>query len=321
MNVEMLAWDADWSGDQTATFFDIFRKSLKDNLFRFFWGLAREFRILLHSLYSFSLHYVPWSLPDTTGLFGKVTAAVTSLVLIALSVPGFIRSGFDRRKKVLILLLVLGFYLPLSWYSITSPNRRYLLPVTVIFIAFAAGGVIVILKQWLESEWSVFRNRPSVHYGGLLKTALLLILTVFIVMYPMMRTIPHPCHTHRYDDGYQELNAYLKKHIIKNDKILTKGMHHYTWLLLEPGLESRRLHHDKFRNIDSFNKLINSNPNIRYYLIHQEVYRAVRGIFGEYLTMDTEKGLRLVKPLPGWRKVLEDRNGPVDFILLEKTKK
>lgn len=315
INMDMLAMDQNWGQtDQTEKFTDIFKKGIADNAYRFFWGLAREFRILLHSLYSFSVHYVPKFSWDLASMAAKAAAALLSVLTLGISLFGFFASGMSRRKKALIVFLVLGFYLPLSWYSITSPNRRYLLPVVPFFLVFFAVGLVHVAGKVFKTAHEAFPERVAP-----VKLALTAALLVFAVAYPLARPIPAPASTYRAEDGYEELAAFFKNNLKGDEKYFSKGIHHYSWVLLHPELESKKTAKNYFPDIESFNAYFASKKNIKYMLMQPELYRATKNILGDYVALDRTRGLVLLKDIPGWKKIKIDTAEPVDYILFERS--
>jgi len=209
-NTKYLAMDAEERRvSEERSFWDILDKDPSEHIKRFVKGTARQFRILLHSLYSFSVHEVPKFTNDNASPARKVAAAAVAVFVFAAGVFGFVRAPIGRRRRLLTALLVFGFYLPLSWYSIIAPNRRYILPVSLFFIGFAAWvfarGLAVAFER-RKAGWMV-RFSPETIGGAALAGTLAL----FVVAYPLVRNIPRPSETVRLEDDYHELAAFLKK--------------------------------------------------------------------------------------------------------------
>ncbi len=316
-NTKYLAMDAEERKvSEERSFWDILDKSPSEHAKRFVKGTARQFRILLHSLYSFSVHEVPKFANDNASPARKVAAAAVAVFVFAAGVFGFVRAPIGRRRRLLTALLVFGFYLPLSWYSIIAPNRRYILPVSLFFIAFSAWvfarGLAVAFER-RKAGWMV-RFSPETIGGAALAGTLAL----FVVAYPLVRNIPRPSETVRLEDDYHELAAFFKKNLGKDGLYQTRGDHHYSWVLLYPELMDRGTGHGYFADIDDFVRYFDANPRIRFMLMQPELYRATRNILGDYVRNDPSLGLVPLKDPPGWKMIRVDGNPPADYILYER---
>lgn len=319
-NVTYFAMDQDWGkAEKKAEFSDVFKKKPTELAGRFIKGTAREFRILLHSLYSFSLHYVPKLQNDTSPWYAKAMGAVAAGLMFLSAAAGFITSQCGRRKKALILFLVIGFYLPLSWYSITAPNRRYILPVTILFIFFAALFCAQVLRRAVSEQRWVFKKFSDSARSLFPGIALASMLLLFVAIYPAARAIPHPMKTYAYEDGYLELADYLMKNLKPGEKYLKKGEHNYSWVILYPELDAKRDGMKYFKDINAFTGYMQEHKNIAYYLLDQEGFRMTKNIFDKsYINLDPQHGFVLVKNIPGFTAVMQDTMLPSDYILFKR---
>jgi hypothetical protein len=251
-----------------------------------------------------------------------------------------------RRKKILTALLFIGFYLPLSWYSINAPNRRYLLPVMLFFLVFAAKYIVIQLNSlivkdsfialknkifkhglfnWMDSR---LRGNDRGDRGNDMKgeqpvekmflPVIVLVLLLFSIVYPLIKTIPHPRTTYRVEDGYHELAAYLQKNLGPGETFLKKSGHNYPFGFFYPEVQARNNGRKIFKDIEKFNAFIKSRPEIKFLLVDAEEYRMIKNIISPYIENTDEKGFTLVKELPGWEVAMDDKNPPCDFILLKK---
>ncbi len=318
-NTKYLAMDAEERRvGEERSFLDILQKDPSEHAARFARGTARQFRILLHSLYSFSLHEVPKFTRDTAPPARKGIAGLVAALVFAAALYGMFRAPIGRRKRLLIAFLILGFYLPLSWYSIIAPNRRYILPVSILFVAFAswtlARGITVELEWKARTTASQSRFAPEVL--GLM--ALVTVLAVFAVGYPFARTIPRPSETVRLEDDYHALAAFFKKNLGEGECYLNRGEHHYPWVLLYPELMGRTCERGYFADLKSFVRYFERNPQIKYMLMQPELFRATRNILGDYIRNDDVRGLVVLKNPPGWKIIGEDSHPPVGYVLFAR---
>jgi hypothetical protein len=320
-NVDMLAMEENWGQvTRKVTFFDLYKK---DSLYltkRFFFGLVKEFRILLHSLYSFSIHTVPKFSGDDSTLFVKLCGALVSITVFILALAGIIKSSMQKRKKILVLFLMTGFYLPLSWYSITSPNRRYILPLLPFFVFFSSLYLISLINRVMDKFYPELAQNIEKKSKALLY--LLLLCSLFtIITYPVSHDIPAPRDTFRFEDGYHEIAAYLRKNLNENKKYLTKGFHHYEWTLFYPDLNAKIVSMRFFHTMSEFNEFLKQNNTVSFMLMQPEMYRATKNIFTEFIAFDNNSGLIVKKPIPGWEIAMKDRTVPVNYILYRKSGK
>ncbi len=318
-NLQVVAMDEDWGRhDRLAQFSDIFKKDIKDNIIRFFWGLGREFRILLHSLYPFSIHYVPKFMPDISSLTAKISGAVAAFLIFCLSAYGFVKSAISKRKKSLIAFLVIGFYLPLSWYSINAPNRRYLMPVMLFFLAFASVPIYVLFKRFCAPVMVKFLKLKDYTGKRLLRYSVITLLAGFSFIYPFIRTLPDPLTAYKFEDGYHELAAYLQKNLGPGEKYLKKGEHNYAWIMLYPELEKKREGRKYFRDMQSFADFIKARKDIKFFLMDAEVFRMTKHFLNEYIRWTDSDGFEMVRDLPGWEIAMKDEHGKKDYILFKR---
>ncbi|HOO70724.1 MAG TPA: glycosyltransferase family 39 protein [Spirochaetota bacterium] len=317
-NVDRLAMDADWGRvTYKRTFSDIFRQDISYIITRFFHGLAIEFRVMLHSLYSFSIHLVPKFSADLSSLAEKIIAAVLSVVMLLLSAAGFARSSLQKNKKILIVFLITGFYLPLSWYSITSPNRRYLLPLLPFFVFFSSLFLVSAANRIAER----FFAAPEQGEGGksrILFVALMVCALACTAVFSLRHEIPAPRETYRFEDGYHEIADYLRKNLGKDKTCINKGFHHYNWTLFYPDLIERMAMVRVFRSLSEFNEYVEKNSTVCCMIMQPEMYRATKNIFSEFVGFDRLKGIVVKKPIPGWEIVMQDAVLPVDYVLYRK---
>ena len=308
LNMDMLAWYGMDSIPGTSPHFtDIFHKQFTENTLRFFTGIVTESRILIHSLYSFSIHFVPKFSTDTTALPGKIAAAALAVSTLAVSIFGFVTSGKDARMKVLIGCMILGFFLPLSWYSMSSPNRRYLLPVIPFFLIFTISGAEKILSRIRDHKGKADFRFP-----------LLAGLTVIAAIYPLVCHIPDPMKSYRPIHEYEELALYIRSHMGENEKYLTAGIHYYSWDLLHPELENLKEEKGSFIDFNDVSSFLESNQKIRFMLIQPEFIATSETAFKSYIGMKKLEGLTVIKNIPGWRIVRADSSRPSQFILYER---
>ncbi len=316
-NTKYLAMDAEERRvNEERSFWDILKKDPSEHAERFAKGTARQFRILLHSLYSFSIHEVPKFTRDTDSPARKAAAGAVAALVFAAGVYGFARAPIGRKKKLLAALLVFGFYLPLSWYSIIAPNRRYILPVSLFFVAFAA----CVFARGLSAALERRGGKPAMRFSPetMGRAALAVALAIFAVAYPLARNIPLPSETVRLEDDYHELAAFFKKNLGDDGLYQTRGDHHYSWVLLYPELMNRGTGRGYFADIGDFVRYFDANPRIRFMLMQPELYRATRNILGDYVRNDARLGLVPLKDPPGWRMIRMDGNPPADYILYER---
>lgn len=317
-NTKYLAMDAEERRvNEERSFWDILKKDPSEHAERFAKGTARQFRILLHSLYSFSIHEVPKFTRDTASPARKAAAGAVAVLVFAAGVFGFARAPIGRRRRLLAALLVFGFYLPLSWYSIIAPNRRYILPVSLFFVAFAAW----VFARGFAAALERREGKPAMRFSPetMGRAALAVALAVFAVAYPLARDIPRPSETVRLEDDYHELAAFFKKNLGDDGLFQTRGDHHYSWVLLYPELMDRGTGRGYFADIDAFVRYFDANPRIRFMLMQPELYRATRNILGDYVRNDERLGLVPLKDPPGWRMIRMDGNPPADYILYERS--
>ena len=318
-NTKYLAMDAeDRRVNEERSFWDIARKSPSEHAERFVKGTARQFRILLHSLYSFSIHEVPKFTRDTASSVRKVAAGAVAVMIFGAGLFGFARAPIGRRRRLLAALLVFGFYLPLSWYSIIAPNRRYILPVSLLFVAFASWAIakgVTALMEWRARGMALPSGRAP---ETIALAALTAALAVFTIVYPLAREVPKPSETVRLEDGYHELAALFKNNLGEGDLYQTRGDHHYSWVLLYPELMDRGSGRGYFADLKSFERYFEENRNIKYLLMQPELYRATRNILSDYVRNDDRLGLVPLKNPPGWRMIRVDGNPPADYILYER---
>lgn len=317
-NVEMLAWEEDWGRtEKVPRFFDLFEHSIIYYPKRFFKGIFRELRIMIHSLYSFSIHYVPKFQHDMSSLGQKIGAVIISAGLFIASIAGFYRSSLEKRKKYLIGFLIIGFFLPLSWYSITSPNRRYIMPVLPVLLFFSASYLIDkmgVLKSFVLKKISLpekLNNNFSV-----IVISILLILSIVII--PASTSIPSPFDTYRFENDYHKIAHYLNENLGDNEYIFTRGFHHYNWKIIYPELDKKRMNFTYFRDFDGFNSYLEQNPAIKFILMQPEMYRATRHFIKPYISYSVEQGFAYHKPLPGWELAMIDRSVPCTYVLLKR---
>lgn len=315
-NTKYLAMDArERRVSEERTFRDILNKDASEHVARFAKGTARQFRILIHSLYSFSIHEVPKFTRDTDSPVRKTAAGMVAALVFAAGIFGFARAPIGRRRRLLTGLLVFGFYLPLSWYSIIAPNRRYILPVSLLFIVFAswtiAKGATALVKWRARGMASPSGRAPET----IALAAMAAALVVFTVAYPLARAVPRPSETVRLEDDYHELAAFFKNNLGDGDLYQTRGEHHYSWVLLHPELMDRASGRGYFADMESFVRHFENNPRIKYMLMQPEFYRATRNILADYVSNDERLGLVPLKNPPGWRMIRKDGNPPADYIL------
>lgn len=318
-NTKYLAMDAEERRvSEERTFWDILQKDPSEHAERFAKGTARQFRILLHSLYSFSIHEVPKFTRDTASPVRKAAAGSVAALVFAAGVFGFARAPIGRRRKLLTGLLVFGFYLPLSWYSIIAPNRRYILPVSLLFVAFASWTIakgITVLAEWRARGMALPSGRAP---ETIALTALVAALAVFTIVYPLARAVPWPSETVRLEDDYHALAAFFKNNLGEGDLYQTRGDHHYSWVLLYPELMDRASGRGYFADMKSFVRYFDENRHIKYLLMQPELYRATRNILADHVRNDERLGLVPLKDPPGWRMIRMDGNPPADYILYER---
>lgn len=318
-NVRILAMDEDWGkAEKHAQFKDILKKDIGENSLRFIKGLGKEFRVLLHSLYPFSIHYVPPFSEDNAGIVRKITAAVLSMLMFGLSVLGFIKSKTGKRKKSLIVFLITGFYLPLSWYSITSPNRRYIMPVMFFFLIFFS---IILVRSWYrlyEKSAVIKGGSASLSPASSIKIIIFIFLLLFNGIYLYARHIPDPRRTWKLEDDYHELAAFFKSHLKAGELYMTRGEHHYPWVLLYPELNGKMCGITYFKNLKAFVDFTRSHAQVKYFLMQPEAYRQTKNIFSEYLSFDYTRGFIVKSDIPGWRIIKKDELPPVQYLLYER---
>ena len=90
------------------------------------------------------------------------------------------------------------------------------------------------------------------------------------------------------------------------ERYLKKGGHNYPWIWHYPELERRRARRKYFRDTGSFREFIRENPDIRYFVVNDEVFRMTKNILADYIRVDERRGLVPVKNMPGWKVVMRD---------------
>jgi len=158
-------------------------------------------------------------------------------------------------------------------------------------------------------------KQPS---GNGMQFVIVLVLLLFSIVYPSVKTIPNPLATYRIEDGYHEIAAYLQKNLGPGETFLKKSGHNYPFGFFYPEVQARNNGRKIFKDIDAFNAFIKSRPEIKFLLVDAEEYRMIKNIISPYIENTDEKGFTLVKKLPGWEVAMEDKNPPCDYILLKR---
>lgn len=317
-NVEMLAWEENWGRtEQVPGFYDLFRHNILYYPQRFFRGIFRELRILVYSLYSFSIHYVPRFQHDAASPVQMAGAVIVSVALFITALAGFYRSQLERRKKYLIVFLVTGFFLPLSWYSITSPNRRYIMVVLPFLLFFSSSFIIDrldILKSFVLKRISL----PGIIKENFPVAVVSALLIISAIVIPATTTIPCPSETYGFENDYDAIALYLEKNLGDKEFILTRGFHHYSWKIFYPDLDRKRISFSYFNTYDRFYSYLEQNPGISYILVQPEMYRATKHYITPYISYTPENGFEFHKPFAGWELVMMDTAVPANYVLLRR---
>jgi hypothetical protein len=263
-------------------------------------------------------------------LIQKIGAAAVGVIFFAGSIISIMLMNIEKRKKFFLFFIIIGFFLPLSWYSITSPHRRYLLPVTAVFIVPLAVGIYHLSEKLLTKISAAF---PKINPGenrGLVTIVLTASLFIFSAAYASVKNIPSPRQTYRLEDGYIELGEYLSKHLEKDKTFLRRGKHNYSMEIHYPELERRRSSYNIINTLDEFHTAFTKNEKIQFIVLNSETYHFCRKALAGYVDKDrTDKyifsndreGLIFRKPIPDWEVVMMDMVKPVDYILFKKASK
>ncbi len=327
-NIDYLAMDrADWfAGEYLPDFTDLFEQNILYFVKRFFFGLYEETKQLIYSLYTFFIYYRVKFVSNPYTWFEKFLGAFSGIIVFISAIFGFVKIQVSSEKKRLILFLFFSFFLPLSWYSITSPHKRYCLPLTVYLIFFASCGIIIFLKSIMVQRHIkvYFKN-----YLIKINTQVLISVVMFIFSVCMIwnNGLVSPYNSIKIEDGYFEIADYLNAKLSKGEYYYKRGGHTYTYHIDNPELEMKSVSKRVLYSYDEFVLIMKSFPKIRYILIDSETYhfssQAVKGYItkekkDKYINLGDSTGLLLIKDIPGWKVVMMDDNPPYDYILFER---
>jgi len=331
-NVKMLAMERDewFSGKQIPEFSVLLKKGVLYYIRRLFFGLLEEMRIMVHAMFSFSIFYKSKFVTDTHSMFQKILASITGVLLLAGSLASIRFLEIEKRKKLFILFIIMGFYLPLSWYSITSPHRRYLLPATVLFIMPLSAGIVKISGMIYPSLSKVLKRIHINDHRTLVSIAAVIILVFFAVFYSVLTPIPSLSKTYALQDRYLEAGKYISDNLPEGKFFLRRGKHNYGYEIFFPEIETRRKSFRILNTFEEFNKTVTENRDIEFILLNSETHHFSRKALAGYVDKDNtnkyiftgdREGLILKRPIPGWEVVMADTKKPVEVILFKRNGK
>lgn len=268
--------------------------------------LPREIAMFAETLSPWALRWAP---PPARWVFGF---AVLGLFLVGLRREKNIGAQIYIAATVVFFLLVLTLHRPLP---------RYLLPVTFFVWVYAAMGLLYLTQKYTPDRLKA--RLDKVLTAGVI-AACLGTVAVFGLTKPIgKRPVTRVANSVELPEHRAELLDWMRSNIGKEDRYVEGP--NVRWLMQDgvfvfpsaPVRESR----DKFRAFVDRN-------SIRYVIaemdsMHKFRYRG--GLidrqlkFEGVLDFDQQAGIRELDVPQNWRKVLEDQDGIVEYIVYEVT--
>jgi hypothetical protein len=250
-----------------------------------------------------------------------LTCAV-SAVLFALAVRGIFREGDSWARSYTVWFALAGFIL-YSWFSAITYASRFAATFGPVFAWYAAGEIHALLRRWSERRTQPARQSflPRRAVQG---TAAVLIACLLV---SNGRRLPaDPRQPLPLKPDYKQLMDWYDAHVIEAKAVcihtMTLGTRFRFLWLLDRSVAERSLSLDMPKAPDFAGFMAYADRvGAEYLLLERAGAQMRKEVVAAFVRDDPDAGLVRLAPIPGWRLILEDRDGACGYLIYRRERR
>lgn len=224
-----------------------------------------------------------------------------------------IASDPERTRSIFSLGLILIFYIFFAWWFKSQP--RYFIVVFPILYIYAGYRITSLIPE-------IFKISPitAFRYNWIFLFSVTTFLVVTSILLLSLNPISNPLYSVKLSPGFLKLADWFERNVLIDEIYILGPTHSYVFWYLPHYTDRTNLR--EFPYYQSIEKVIEYviKENITYIVLDREVYHRRVEVLAHFISDTPEKGLEIIRPIPGWVPVFQDPSSTTNYIVFKTLK-